>query len=60
MRVLAAVGLDHVEGVGVARGRRGVPLALVVHLPVDQHQRTCKLESTFEDQMISYLKSKVS
>ena len=37
-RVLAAVRLDHVEGVGVARGRRGVPLALVVHLAVDQHE----------------------
>ena len=46
MRVLASVGLDHVEGVGVARGRRGVPLALVVHLPVDQHQRTCEFDST--------------
>ena len=46
MRVLASVGLDHVEGVGVARGRRGVPLALVVHLPVDQHQRTCEFKIT--------------
>ena len=45
-RVLASVGLDHVEGVGVARGRRGVPLALVVHLPVDQHQRTCEFNTT--------------
>ena len=41
VRVLAAVGLDHVEGVGVARRGRGVPLALVVHLAVDQHDGSC-------------------